>query len=103
MKYFIPGLIAVALISGIVIGSLFNPALAIQCVVSVLVSACPCALSLITPMAVKIGMKKASENGIHYNNGKALQAAADIDTIVFDLNGTLTKGKIAVEASAYCR
>ncbi len=40
LKYFIPGLIAVALLSGIVIGSLFNPALAIQCVVSVLVSAC---------------------------------------------------------------
>lgn len=58
LKYFIPGLIAVALLSGVVIGSLFNPALAIQCVVSVLVSACPCALSLITPMAVKIGMKK---------------------------------------------
>ncbi|HAT8642247.1 TPA: HAD-IC family P-type ATPase [Legionella pneumophila] len=98
LKYFIPGLIAVALLSGIVIGSLFNPALAIQCVVSVLVSACPCALSLITPMAVKIGMKKASENGIHFNNGKALQAAADIDTVVFDLNGTLTQGKMVVKS-----
>lgn len=98
LKYFIPGLIAVALVSGIVIGSLFSPALAIQCVVSVLVSACPCALSLITPMAVKIGMQKASEKGIHFNNGKALQAAADIDTIVFDLNGTLTKGEIVVDA-----
>ncbi len=58
----------------------------------------PCALSLITPMAVKIGMKKASENGIHFNNGKALQAAADIDTVVFDLNGTLTQGKMVVKS-----
>ena len=98
LKYFIPSLLAVALVSGIAISVLFSPALAIQCVVSVLVSACPCALSLITPMAVKIGMKKASENGIHFNNGKALQAAADIDAVVFDLNGTLTQGKIAVDA-----
>ncbi|MBL7481378.1 heavy metal translocating P-type ATPase [Legionella bononiensis] len=98
LYYFIPGLLGVALVSGIVIGSLFTPALAIQCVISVLVSACPCALSLITPMAVKIGMKKASEQGIHFNNGKALQAASDIDTVVFDLNGTLTEGKIAVES-----
>lgn len=98
LTYFIPGLLAVALVSGIVIGSLFSPALAIQCVISVLVSACPCALSLITPMAVKIGMKKASEQGIVFNNGKALQAAADIDTIVFDLNGTLTEGNSVVEA-----
>ncbi|AHE65878.1 ATPase, P-type transporting, HAD superfamily, subfamily IC [Legionella oakridgensis ATCC 33761 = DSM 21215] len=96
LKYFIPALLAIALVSGIVIGLLFNPALAIQCVISVLVSACPCALSLITPLAVKIGMKKASEQGIHFNNGKALQAAANIDTIVFDLNGTLTQGKMVI-------
>lgn len=100
LKYFIPGLIGVALISGLVIGLVFTPALAIQCVVAVLVSACPCALSLITPMAVKIGMKKASENGVHFNNGKALQAAANIDTVVFDLNGTLTKGEIEVSQFA---
>ena len=91
-------MIAVALISGLVIGSIFGPGLAIQCVISVLVSACPCALSLITPMAVKIGMKKAAEHGVHFSNGKALQAAADIDTIVFDLNGTLTQGQVVVNA-----
>ncbi|MBI2785508.1 MAG: cation-translocating P-type ATPase [Legionella longbeachae] len=98
LNYFVPGLLTVALVSGVAISLLFTPAIAIQCVISVLVSACPCALSLITPLAVKIGMKKASETGIHFNNGKALQAAADIDTIVFDLNGTLTKGQIEVKA-----
>ncbi len=98
LDHFIPGLLTIALISGIVIGVVFTPALAIQCVVSVLVSACPCALSLITPTAVKIGMKKASEEGVHFKNGKALQAAADVDTIVFDLNGTLTQGQLEVNA-----
>ncbi|MCC5792320.1 MAG: cation-translocating P-type ATPase [Legionellaceae bacterium] len=98
LKYFIPGLLGIALLSGIVVGSLFGPALAIQCVISVLVSACPCALSLITPMAVKIGMKKARDRSIHFKNSKSLQAAADIDTVVFDLNGTLTKGEFAVDS-----
>lgn len=98
LKYFIPGLLLVAFSSGVIISLLFNPAMAIQCVVTVLVSACPCALSLITPMAVKIGMKKASDNGIIFKNGKALQAAADIDTLVFDLNGTLTQGEIAIQS-----
>lgn len=98
LYYFIPGLLAVALISGITIGSLFTPALAIQCIVSVLVSACPCALSLITPLGVKIGMHKASEQGIIFKNGKSLQGAADIDTVVFDLNGTLTEGAITVRS-----
>ena len=96
LRYFIPGLLAVAALSGIVIGCVYGPALAIQCVISVLVSACPCALSLITPMAVKIGMKKASENGIQFKDGEALQASADVDVVVFDLNGTLTQGKVEV-------
>lgn len=98
LKYFIPTLIGVAAISGIVIGILFPPSIAIQCVISVLVSACPCALSLITPMAVKIGMKKAAEKGVHFKDGKVLQAVSKIDTVVFDLNGTLTKGAISVES-----
>lgn len=98
LRYFIPGLLAVATVSGVAMSLLFSPALAIQCVVSVLVSACPCALSLITPMAIKIGMLKATKHGVNFNNGKALQAAADIDTVVFDLNGTLTKGEMVVKA-----
>lgn len=98
LRYFIPGLLALAALSGILIGTFFGPALALQCVISVLVSACPCALSLITPMAVRIGMKKAADEGITFNNGKALQAAADIDTIVFDLNGTLTTGEVEVKS-----
>ena len=98
LKYFVPGLLAVALVSGVVVGLLFPPALAIQCVISVLVSACPCVLSMITPMAVRIGMKKASEQGVHYKDGKTLQAASDIDTVVFDLNGTLTQGEVSIKA-----
>ena len=97
LKYFVPGLLSVALVSGVVAGLLFPPAIAIQCVISVLVSACPCVLSMITPMAVRIGMTKASERGVHYKDGKTLQAASDIDTVVFDLNGTLTQGEVSVK------
>lgn len=92
LQYFVPALLISAMTSGVIMSLLFNYSLAIQSMVTILVSACPCALSLITPMAVKIGMKKTSEQGIHFKNGKALQSAANIDTIVFDLNGTLTKG-----------
>lgn len=98
LKYFIPSLLFVAVVSGGVLGFFFPATVAIQCAISVLVSACPCVLSMIIPMAVKIGMKKASENGGHYKDGKALQAASEIDTIVFDLNGTLTEGEISVES-----
>ena len=97
LQYFIPALLAVAVASGILVSIFFSPALAIECVVAILVSACPCVLSLITPMAVKIGMQKTAEHGVQFKNGKALQAAADIDGVVFDLNGTLTQGELSVE------
>lgn len=96
LHFFVPGLLAIATISALAIGWFFTPALAIQCFIAVLVSACPCALSVITPLAVKIGFSKAAKLGITIQDGEALQAAADIDTIVFDINGTLTEGKIHI-------
>lgn len=92
LQYFVPLVIGIAVISGIIIGAFFTPALAIQCAISVLVSACPCTLGLITPISVTLGMSKASSNGVEFKTGKALQAAEQIDTVVFDLNGTLTTG-----------
>lgn len=93
LQYFIPAVIGLAILSGIIIGCFFPPALAIQCAVSVLVSACPCTLGLVVPLAVMIGNKKAAAHGVQFKSGKALQAAAAIDAVVFDLNGTLTQGE----------
>lgn len=92
LTYFIPTVIGLAITSGVIVGLFFPPALAIQCALSVLVSACPCTLGLIIPLAVKTGMNKAAEHGVQYKSAKILQQAEQIDTIVFDLNGTLTTG-----------
>ena len=92
LAYFIPTVIGLSIISGILIGLFFTPALAIQCAISVLVSACPCTLGLITPLAVKTGMNKATEHGVQFKNATVLEQAEQIDVVVFDLNGTLTTG-----------
>lgn len=92
LQYFIPTVICIAAISGIVIGAFFSPTLAIQCAVSVLVSACPCTLGLITPLAIRIGIKKAADSGVVFNSAKKLEATDNIQCVVFDLNGTLTQG-----------
>lgn len=92
LAYFVPAVIAIAILSGITIGILFTPALALQCAISVLVSACPCTLGLIIPLAVKTGIHKAAEHGVQFKNSKILQESEQIDTVVFDLNGTLTTG-----------
>lgn len=92
LSYFIPAVIAFAVLSGLAIGLFFPAAVAIQCAVSVLVSACPCTLGLIIPLAVKTGMYKGAEYGVHFKNSTAIQEAEQIDTVLFDLNGTLTTG-----------
>lgn len=104
IHYFIPTVLAIAIITGVVIGLFFPPALAIQCAVAVLVSACPCILGMVIPMAVKIGMRKAAEHGVRFKETgepeaknyksafESLQLASEVNTVVFDVHGTLTIG-----------
>lgn len=93
LQYFIPVILGLAVISAVLIGALFSTALGIQSAVAVLVSACPCTLGLITPLAIKVGIKKAADSGVIFNSAKKLELADTVDCVVFDLNGTLTEGK----------
>ncbi len=67
--------------------------LAVFAAVAVLVIACPCALGLATPTALMAGTGKAAQNGIIYRDGEAIQTMKDIDTLVLDKTGTITKGE----------
>jgi Cu+-exporting ATPase len=64
--------------------------------VSVLIIACPCALGLASPIAIIIGVGRAAENGILFNNVDAIENLEKIDTICFDKTGTLTTGEMSV-------
>ncbi|MCC5792120.1 MAG: cation-translocating P-type ATPase [Legionellaceae bacterium] len=96
LQYFIPAVLLIAFVSGVGFAFAFPLALAIKCAAAVLVSACPCTLGLIVPLAMKVGIKKSKEHGVHFKNPEALETASSIDTIVFDLNGSLTMGKPSV-------
>jgi len=65
---------------------------AIAVAVSTLVIACPCALGLATPTALMVGSGIGARNGILIRNGEAIQTMKDINAIVFDKTGTITKG-----------
>jgi Cu2+-exporting ATPase len=62
-------------------------------VVTVLVIACPHALGLAIPLVVAISTSLSARNGILVRDRLALESARNLDTIIFDETGTLTKGE----------
>jgi len=63
---------------------------------TVLVVACPCALSLATPVAYTVAVAAMRKRGVIIRNGAFLERAAETDTLVFDKTGTLTEASLNV-------
>lgn len=93
LSYFVPAVLAFALFVGVAVLIYSGAALALACVALILVSACPCALSIIPSLAFKIGMAKASKHGVHYKSPEEMEKVKRVTAVVFDLNGTATTGE----------
>ena len=94
--YFVPAVIAVAVIAFIV-WVFFGPAPqlahALVAAVSVLIIACPCALGLATPISIMVATGRGAQAGVLVRNAAALERLAEVNTLVVDKTGTVTEGK----------
>ncbi|MFD1514426.1 heavy metal translocating P-type ATPase [Halomarina rubra] len=109
LKYFVPGVLTIAVASflfwilvpvvwsGGPFGTEANVQRGAFAALAVLVLGYPCALGMATPLALIRGGGLAANRGILMRSGDAFQIFQDVDTIVLDKTGTITKGEPAVE------
>ncbi|XP_066374400.1 cadmium/zinc-transporting ATPase HMA2-like isoform X1 [Miscanthus floridulus] len=68
-----------------------------QLALVLLVSACPCALVLSTPVATFCALLTAARTGLLIKGGDVLETLARIKIAAFDKTGTITRGEFSVE------
>jgi Cu+-exporting ATPase len=96
---FVPGVMLAAALTLVgwlaLTGSLqagFSAALAVSIV------ACPCALGLATPMALRAASGRGAQLGLVFRGLEAVERSTGIDTVVLDKTGTVTRGRMEVVA-----
>ncbi len=94
---FVPVVIGIALLTATVWLLLgYGVAFAFRAAVSVLVISCPCALGLATPTAITVGSGRGARFGVLFKSAAALETLSEVDFLLTDKTGTLTKGSLAV-------
>lgn len=79
-----------------------DPGHAVMVAVAVLIVTCPCALSLATPAAMLAAAGALARSGVLVRRLQALEALAEVDTVVFDKTGTLTESAMVLQ-QVHCR
>nr|QUS52893.1 heavy metal ATPase 3 [Zea mays] len=100
-KYYTPAVVAVA--AGVALVPLLlgprgaqDPKRWFQLALVLLVSACPCALVLSTPVATFCALLRAARMGVLIKGGDVLESLGEIRVAAFDKTGTITKGEFSV-------
>jgi len=95
-KWFVLAVLAIAAITFVAWG-FWGPdpswTYAVVNAVAVLIVACPCALGLATPMSIMVATGRAAQEGVLFRDAEAIEQLRNIDTLIVDKTGTLTRGR----------
>ncbi|KAK4564916.1 hypothetical protein RGQ29_006816 [Quercus rubra] len=97
-KYYIPVVMLIAIAFAVIPAALRlpNEEYWFHLAIVVLVSTCPCALILSTPVVNFCALSKAATTGLLVKGGDYLEILAKVKTVAFDKTGTITRGEFAV-------
>ena len=69
---------------------------AFSAALAVLIIACPCALGLATPAALRVASGRGAQLGIFFKGHQGLETSRTVDTVLLDKTGTVTQGRMAL-------
>uniref|UniRef100_A0ACD6A9J1 Uncharacterized protein n=1 Tax=Avena sativa TaxID=4498 RepID=A0ACD6A9J1_AVESA len=99
-KYYTPGVVVLG--AGVSVLPLLlgagDPERWLRLGLVLLVSACPCALVLSTPVATFCALLTAARIGILIKGGDILESLGEITAVAFDKTGTITRGEFSIHA-----
>lgn len=89
-RYFIAGVITIAVLSGIT-WYMIDPTQVAKIVVSVLIVACPCALALAAPFTFGHAQRISGKHNLYLKSPDVIERFKDATDFVFDKTGTITE------------
>ncbi|XP_027338725.1 putative inactive cadmium/zinc-transporting ATPase HMA3 [Abrus precatorius] len=97
-RYYIPAVVLISASIAVVPAALRVPDITpwFHLAIVVLLSACPCALILSTPVAIFCALTKAAISGLLFKGGDYIETLSGIKTVAIDKTGTITRGEFTV-------
>ncbi len=89
LGYYIPFVLGVAAVVALITRDVGQA-------IAVLVVSCPCGQMLVSSAPMIAALSKATKRGVLIKNSKFIEELTEIDTVVFDKTGTVTKGELAL-------
>ena len=89
LGYYIPFVLGVAALVSLITGT-------VEQAIAILVVSCPCGQMLVSSAPMIAALSAATKRGVLIKNSKFIEELTEIDTVVFDKTGTVTKGELTL-------